>query len=86
VKEIQNSGILPLFAVIQIGSTPTPASIRPDLYFIQREKRLRQEREVDIVAVLADRGRALSSGANSNDSKKGFIFFPQTCWEVDIVS
>ncbi len=38
------------------------------------------------MAVLADRGRALNSGASSNESKKGFIFFPQTCWEVDIVS
>jgi hypothetical protein len=54
--------------------------------FIQREKRLREERQVDIVAVLADRGRGLSSGVSSNESKKEFIFFPQTCSEVDIVS
>jgi hypothetical protein len=51
VKEIQNSGILPLFAVMRIGSTPTPASIRPDLYlYTKRKNTKREEREVDIVA------------------------------------
>jgi hypothetical protein len=34
--------ILPLFAVIQIGSTPTPASIRPDLHLYTKRKKTKR--------------------------------------------
>jgi hypothetical protein len=34
--------ILPLFAVIRIGSTHTPASIRPDLYLHTERKKTKR--------------------------------------------
>jgi hypothetical protein len=74
VKEIQTSaGKYSRYLLLSEKAQPLPPqALGQTSTFIQREKILR---EVDIVDVLADRGRASSSGVSSLRAKKGSYFF-----------